>query len=171
MKKKRFSIGPGAASLILMVVVVSMSVLGMLSLIGARNDGNLTKRNTQVITSIYDLNGKSERTLMMLDAERQLAAQEASGDAELMEDLSERLEEKYPGVFDVDCEEGIIYWTEYADYSATDIVNTMLFRLTGAEIGGRKCLNCGVKIALQPDEGQPSVQWILHTTGNEAAGE
>lgn len=163
MNKKRFAIGPGAASLILMVVVVSMSVLGMLSLISARNDDNLTKRSMQMITQNYELNGKSERTLQLVDGERALAAADAADDTAYMEKLSAQLEAKYPGMFDVNVEDMTVSWTEYSDYGASDVVNAILFRVTGAEVGGRKCMNCCVRIAgLDEATGAAPVEWVTH---------
>ena len=41
-RKSSLSLGPGASSLILIFVVLSMSILGMLSLLTARNDLNLS---------------------------------------------------------------------------------------------------------------------------------
>ena len=44
MNQREYRIGPGAASLMLLVVVLSMSVLGMLALMSARSDENLSLR-------------------------------------------------------------------------------------------------------------------------------
>ena len=44
-RKSRVSFGPGAASLILIVVILSMSVLGILALMNARNDIKLCERS------------------------------------------------------------------------------------------------------------------------------
>lgn len=163
MNKKRFAIGPGAASLILMIVVVSMSVLGMLSLISARNDDNLTKRSMQMITQNYELNGKSERTLQLVDGERALVAADAADDVAYMEKLSAQLEAKYPGIFVVSVEDMTVSWTEYSVYGASDVVNAILFRVTGVEVGGRKCMNCCVRVASLDDApGAAPVEWVTH---------
>ena len=45
MNQREYRIGPGAASLMLLVVVLSMSVLGMLALMSARSDENLSLRS------------------------------------------------------------------------------------------------------------------------------
>ena len=47
MNQREYRIGPGAASLMLLVVVLSMSVLGMLALMSARSDENLSLRTRQ----------------------------------------------------------------------------------------------------------------------------
>ena len=48
-RKMNVSFGPGAASLILIVVILSMGVLGMLALMNARNDARLSERSTAVV--------------------------------------------------------------------------------------------------------------------------
>ena len=66
--KSRFSFGPGAASLILIVVMLSMSVLGMLALMHARNDDRLSDRSAQVAQAGYQLSAEAEARLSKLDA-------------------------------------------------------------------------------------------------------
>ena len=66
-RKSRVSFGPGAASLILIVVILSMSVLGMLALMNARNDGKLSARSIAVVEAGYALNEQAERSLAALD--------------------------------------------------------------------------------------------------------
>lgn len=66
-RKSSVSFGPGAASLILIVVILSMSVLGMLALMNARNDNRLSSRSIAVVEAGYALNDQAERTLATLD--------------------------------------------------------------------------------------------------------
>ncbi len=66
-RKSRISFGPGAASLILIVVVLSMSVLGMLALMNARSDSRLSERSAQVVEAAYALHAEAERRLADLD--------------------------------------------------------------------------------------------------------
>ena len=66
-RKSNVSIGPGAASLILIVVILSMGVLGMLALMNARNDARLSSRSIAVVTAGYALNEQAERKLAELD--------------------------------------------------------------------------------------------------------
>ena len=66
-RKSNVSFGPGAASLILIVVILSMSVLGMLALMNARNDAKLSSRSISVVVAGYALNDKAERSLAKLD--------------------------------------------------------------------------------------------------------
>ena len=67
-EKSRISFGPGAASLILIVIILSMSVLGILSLMNSRNDLKLSERSINVIESVYQLYDEAEREFASLDA-------------------------------------------------------------------------------------------------------
>lgn len=66
-RKSNVSFGPGAASLILIVVILSMSVLGMLALMNARNDAKLSSRSIAVVEAGYALSDRAERALAKLD--------------------------------------------------------------------------------------------------------
>ena len=67
-RKSNISFGPGAASLILIVVILSMGVLGMLALMNARNDARLSDRSMEVVTAGFALNDQAERGVAALDA-------------------------------------------------------------------------------------------------------
>ena len=60
-RKSNVSFGPGAASLILIVVILSMGVLGMLALMNARNDARLSQRSMEVVAAGFTLNDRAER--------------------------------------------------------------------------------------------------------------
>ena len=79
-RKSRISFGPGAASLILIVVILSMSVLGILALMNARNDMKLCERSVQVVQAGYELNAEAERKLASLDAIVAMYAAKAEND-------------------------------------------------------------------------------------------
>lgn len=68
MNRREFHIGPGAASLMLIVVVLAMSILSLLSITNARSDRNLSVRATKVTEEVYTLNVQAERSLAQLDA-------------------------------------------------------------------------------------------------------
>ena len=53
-------LGPGAPSLILIFVALSLSALAMLSLMTARNDLKLGERSAPVTQSVYDLFDRAE---------------------------------------------------------------------------------------------------------------
>ena len=66
-KKSSISLGPGAASLLLIFVVLAMSVLGMLSLMNSRNDVRLSERSVQVMEAVYALNARAEESRAKVD--------------------------------------------------------------------------------------------------------
>ena len=68
MNSRDFQIGPGAASLLLIAVVLCMSVLGVLSLVSAQSDARLSDRAAMMAQSAAELSAKSERSLATLDA-------------------------------------------------------------------------------------------------------
>ena len=65
-RKSRIAFGPGAASMILIVVVLSMSILGILALLSARSDVRLSHRAVEVTRAVYALQNASERHLAEL---------------------------------------------------------------------------------------------------------
>ncbi len=67
-KKSNIHFGPGAPSLILIFVVLSMSILGMLALINGRSDAQLSRRSAQVIEAVYRLSEQAELRRAELDA-------------------------------------------------------------------------------------------------------
>lgn len=67
MKRRNLYIGPGAASLLMVIVVVSMSVLGLLALMSARSDEKLMQRNRDFVTAEYETSANAERSLAQLD--------------------------------------------------------------------------------------------------------
>ena len=70
-RKSAVSLGPGASSLILIFVVLAMTVLGMLSLMTARNDLKFSERSVEVIEADYQLFELAEQH--RAEAERLLA--------------------------------------------------------------------------------------------------
>ena len=68
MNRKDYQIGPGAASLMLIVVVLSMSVLGLLAMMNARSDNRLSLRSAEVAEEAYGLSSAAEGSLAALDA-------------------------------------------------------------------------------------------------------
>ncbi|MDR0929279.1 MAG: hypothetical protein LBM74_06135 [Oscillospiraceae bacterium] len=93
MKRGGFHIGPGAASLMLIIVVLSMSVLGVLALMSARGDARLSERSVQVAQQNYALEVASERSLAALDALLARTAQGQTDEAVYLRAVSEALPE------------------------------------------------------------------------------
>ena len=81
MNRKDYQIGPGAASLMLIVVVMGMSVLGILAMMNARSDNRLSMRSAEVAEQAYSLSSAAERSLAMLDAVLENCAEQAEDDA------------------------------------------------------------------------------------------
>ena len=67
MNRRKIALGPGAASIILIVVVLALCMLSMLTLVTAKNDLNLSERSAEMIESVYALNASAERRLAALD--------------------------------------------------------------------------------------------------------
>ena len=132
--KRKVALGPGAASLILIVVVLSLCMMAMLTQIGARNDYNLCKRSAEMVQRVYELNAQSEGKLAELDAVLVKAQQDAGTD---MDAYLKKVEELLPEGMTL--EEGNITWTEPLD---------------------NRNLECIVKL-LPPGEKQRS-KWISH---------
>lgn len=93
MKRRSFYIGPGAASLLLVVVVVSMSILSLLALMSARSDEKLMERSRDFAAAEYETSASAERRLAELDGIVAECAQVASDDAAFLKLIAERLPE------------------------------------------------------------------------------
>lgn len=90
-KKSSVSFGPGAASLLLIFVVLAMSVLGMLSLMNSRNDIRLSERSVAVMEAVYQLNAKAEETRAKLDAMLYALSQKAENNESYLSSVQEAL--------------------------------------------------------------------------------
>ena len=132
-RKSNVAIGPGAASLILIVVILSMGVLGMLALMNARNDARLSSRSTSVVVAGYELNDRAERRLAELDSAVAECAALSDGDDAYLTAVRGRLPE---GMLMDDRE---ISWQES---------------------DGLRTLDCAV--ALLPLGGEARLQWRNH---------
>lgn len=84
MREKEHHIGPGAVSLLLIIVVVSMSVLGLLSMISARGDYKLTERAIDLAVSGQAASAEAEKTLSELDAILVSCAEKTQDDEEYL---------------------------------------------------------------------------------------
>ena len=109
MNKRKVALGPGAASLILIVVVLSLCMMAMLTQIGARNDYNLCKRSAEMVQRVYELNAQSEKKLAELDAVLVAEQKNASGMDAYLKAVGEKLPEG------MTLEEDKITWTEPLD--------------------------------------------------------
>lgn len=121
MKGREYRIGPGAASLLLVIVVVSMSLLGLLALAEARGDYRLTRRSMEFSAMEYGASAEAQRSLAALDGVLAACAEGAADDGEYLESVMAALPEG------MEPEGRIVRWTE--------------------ETGGGRTLYCAVEVA------------------------
>lgn len=93
MRDREYHIGPGAVSLLLVIVIVSMSVLGLLGLISARGDYKLTERAVSLAAAENAAAAQAERSLAGLDALLMACAQENQDDASYLAAVPKALPE------------------------------------------------------------------------------
>ena len=113
MKRREYRIGPGAASLLLVVVVVSMSVLGLLALINARGDQKLTERGVQFAQAEYEASAQAEGRLAELDGVLAQCAQRAMNDEAYMRLVLEALPDG------MRLEGNAVAWEQESEYGRT----------------------------------------------------
>ncbi len=140
-KKSSISLGPGAASLILIFVVLSLAVLAMLSLMTARSDLNLSDRGVRVAEAVYALNEQAEIRRAGLDALLARCGEDAGDDDAYLEAVEAALPEE------VALEGRTLVWRE------TD---------------GARTLSCALEIA--PLGSAPRAVWTKHSLTSEIAG-
>ena len=132
MNKRKIALGPGAASLILIVVALSLCMMAMLSIISAKNDYSLCSRSAGMIQQNYELFALSEKRLAELDGILAECPKDAGMEAYLAE-----LEKKLPE--DMTLEEDRVMWQEPLE---------------------NRMLECEVQI--QPPEEKTRTRWISH---------
>lgn len=133
MNRRGYQIGPGAASLLLIAVVLCMSVLGMLTLVSAHNDHSLSERTLRMAEATAQLNADSEETLSELDAALARLS-DVGSDEEYLLRFTELLPEG------VELNGRTLSWLESAD-------------------NGRR-ISCAVELAPLGDF--PRVNWVEH---------
>jgi hypothetical protein len=107
--KRKIALGPGAASLILIIVVLALCMMSMLNQISARSDYNLCTRSAEMVQRVYELNAQSEQKLAELD--KVLA--EARKDAGSMDAYLKKVVAALPEGMTL--EEDKVQWTEPLD--------------------------------------------------------
>ena len=109
MNKRKIALGPGAASLILIVVVLSLCMLAMLTQIAAKNDYNLCTRSAEMVQKVYELNAQSEQNFARLDSVLVSARKETTD----MKAYLDKVKEMLPEGMTLD--EDRVTWTEPLD--------------------------------------------------------
>ena len=133
MNKRKIALGPGAASLILIVVVLYLCMLAMLAQIGARNDYSLSARSAEMITRVYELRDRSEHRMAELDSILVRSSAEGQDREAFLTKVKENLPE------DMTLDEDVVSWSEPLD---------------------NRTMNCEVRI-LDPGE-TPRAKWISY---------
>ena len=106
MNQRKIAMGPGAASIILIIVSLSLCMLAMLTLISSRNDLSLATRSADMIQQVYELNAKSEESLYRLD-EILLRLQKENPDQEA---YLKAVEKNLPEGMEIDGD--VVSWSE-----------------------------------------------------------
>lgn len=132
MKRREFHLGPGAASLILVAIVTAMSILGLLSLMNARTDLQMARRNAGVAADVATLEAASEENFARLDTI--IAACTGEDEAAFLAQIAQKLPAE------MELQGRSVLWME-----------------SGAD--GRT-LECGVEIA--PMGETPRIYWTIH---------
>ena len=134
MNKRKVALGPGAASLILIVVVLSLAMLAMLMQISSRNDLSLASRSAEMTARVYDLNAEAERKLAFLDEVLLECREEAGSD---MQAYLELLAEKLPAGYDLLEDE--VTWMDPLE---------------------NRIMTCTVKVL--PPDSEERTEWVAH---------
>lgn len=126
-QKSTIGMGPGAASLIMIFVMLSMGVLSMLSLMNSRNDLRLSERSAEVAGEIYALNEKAEFSFAGIAGILTECRENAENDEAYLEAIKAALPE------DKALYEREISWTEEDDSRMLDLaVEVLPFEKGGA---------------------------------------
>lgn len=152
MKNSKIHIGPGASSLILILVLLAMSVMGMLTFISSRNDLRLSLRSMEVAEDVCELNERAEETYAAIAAALgRITADPGADGQEIGDRLAESLKEASPDLeFEISGQ--TVSWTQ------TD---------------GSRELDCTVKWETgSKEQGEDilSVSWSRHRMSGVSAG-
>ena len=119
-KKSVIALGPGAPSLILIFVVLSMSVLAMLALMNAKNDLNMSRRSAEVAEIVAQLNERAEQRHRDLDRLLAACVEDAGDEDEARALLETRLPDG------VRLENHTLLWSEVMDERQLDCALTLV---------------------------------------------
>ncbi len=133
MNNKKIALGPGASSMILVVIVLALCILVMLTTISARNDDSLSIRASQTVVQTHALIARGEESLAALDALLVSCRAGATGEEEYLTRVEEALPEH------MTLEEDRVFWEETTE--------------------GRM-LECGVR--LLPAGEKSRTEWVVH---------
>ncbi|MCL2811123.1 MAG: hypothetical protein FWD25_04445 [Clostridia bacterium] len=86
-QKAGFRIGPGMASLLMILVTLLMAALAILAMAGAQNDATLSQRNLDMTRSYYQAAAQVQHELAQIDGKLLEARETAAGDLAVYEQL------------------------------------------------------------------------------------
>lgn len=113
MNKTGYRIGPGAASILLVIVVVSMSILGILALSESKSEVRLSEKNALFVEEKSRLEAEAVQTLALLDA----ILLKARENADTNEAYFEYIYNEIPGCVSV--EDDCLSWTQGSIHNRT----------------------------------------------------
>ncbi|MDO4546791.1 MAG: hypothetical protein Q4D04_01695 [Clostridia bacterium] len=95
MNGRGFRIGPGAASLMLIVLVLCMSIVGILAFVSAVGDVKLSERSAEMTREYYAADGICSQRLAALDAALLKAEYNAVDDEAYIREITSSLGDEY----------------------------------------------------------------------------
>ena len=134
MNRQKIAAGPGASSLILIAIVLSLVVLSALTMISARNDDSLSLRSVETAEEAYGLFAQAEVHLAQVDA----ILKEKRANGGNLDSYLTSVEQALPEGYRLDGEE--IIWQETTE--------------------GLRVLNCAVRVL--PPEEESRYRWTRH---------
>ncbi|MCL2544896.1 MAG: hypothetical protein FWE77_03140 [Clostridia bacterium] len=104
-----FRIGPGMASLLMILVTLLMAALAILAMAGAQTDATLSQRNLDATVGYYQAAAQMQRELAGIDGRLLEARKAAAGDAGAYERLVRAIQADHPAEPAEDAG-GLILW-------------------------------------------------------------
>ncbi len=139
--KAPYRIGPGAASILMVIVVVSMAILGLLALSEAQNEARLSEKNAAFVKEKAQTEAEAEKTLMQLDEILVSARKNTDNNDEYFEYINSVLPDG------MTMEDNLISWTE----------------------GGQSAKSLLVTLRILPMESPVRFEWIRRQMISNAA--
>lgn len=90
-----FQIGPGMASLLMILVALLMAALAILAFAGARADSTLSQRNLEAVQEYYEAAARMQRMLFNADRDLAEARKNAAGDAQAYARRVQEMQSEY----------------------------------------------------------------------------
>ena len=108
-KKDSISLGPGASSLILIFVMLSLSVLAMLALSSGYHDRQMSLRSAEIAEEIYALYEQAEETREKIGESLQKCLETSADETQYLRAAAEAVSGISDGIVP---EENVVSWEE-----------------------------------------------------------